>query len=101
MALLLGFRQQNTRLNHRKQALSQQAVNKIIAGDAAILARRYAGALYELAEQKKQTDAVAADLRMLKDLRESSAEFRALAKNPRLTRTQLIDIARKIAMAGK
>lgn len=81
--------------------MPQQTQNRIIAGDVAVLARRYAGALYELAEERKQLDTVATDLRTLKGLYEASPEFRAVASHPRLTRAQLADAAQKIAVAAK
>ena len=73
----------------------------IIAGDTAILARRYADALYELASEHKQLDAIAADLRMLKILARESAEFRAIAFSPRLSRTQLAKAMQEVAKLAK
>jgi F-type H+-transporting ATPase subunit delta len=69
----------------------------IIAGDTAVLARRYAQALYELADEQKQLDAVAADLRMLRNLHRDSAEFRYVATQPRLTRAQLVKSMQQVA----
>jgi F0F1-type ATP synthase delta subunit len=40
--------------------LSDQKIQ--LAGDQALLARRYAGALYELADKESAVDAVAADV---------------------------------------
>ncbi len=71
--------------------------NPIIAGDAAILARRYAGALYDLADEQKQLDAVASDLRALRILNQESAEFQYVASHPRLTRKQLVQAAQAVA----
>jgi F-type H+-transporting ATPase subunit delta len=70
---------------------------KIIAGDAAVLSRRYAGALYELAEEQKQLDTVADNLRLLATLVHESAEFQSIAAHPRLNRTQLVKAAQTIA----
>lgn len=69
----------------------------IITGDMAAVARRYAKALFELADEQKQLDAVAEDLRGLKNLARDSAEFRILAGNPHFRRTQLMKAAQKIA----
>ncbi len=83
--------------------MSQQSTattNPIIAGDAAILARRYAGALYDLAEEQKQLDAVATDLRTLRNLNQESAEFQYIAGHPRLTRKYLVQAAQAIAKAA-
>ncbi len=77
------------------------AEHRIIAGDTAILARRYAGALYELAADQKQLDTVTADLRMLRILARESAEFRSIAFNPRLSRTQLMKAMQEIAKSAK
>ncbi len=79
-----------------------EAVEKtIIAGDDAVLARRYAGALYDLASEQKQLDAVAGDLRGLKQLLRESAEFRAIAAHPRLSRDQLVAMVKQVADIAK
>lgn len=57
---------------------------KILAGDGAILARRYASALYELAEEKKVVDAVAADFLAIQGAIDSNVQFRIMATHPRL-----------------
>ena len=80
---------------------SKPESNPIIAGDAAILARRYAGALYTLAEEEKQLDAVATDLRSLKVIEQGSSEFRSIAHHPRLTRAQLIKAMEQVSKAAK
>jgi len=69
----------------------------IVAGEMATVVRRYAHALYELAAEQKQLDAVTGDLRALEKLAQESAEFRAVAQNPRLRRAQLVNAVRKIA----
>ncbi|HKK30988.1 MAG TPA: F0F1 ATP synthase subunit delta [Alphaproteobacteria bacterium] len=51
-------------------------------GPASGLAERYAGALYELADEAKTLDQVADDLRSLKALYEESADFRRLIRSP-------------------
>jgi F-type H+-transporting ATPase subunit delta len=75
----------------------QTTATKVIAGDAAILARRYAGALYDLAEEQKQLDAVASDLRALRILNQESAEFQYISAHPRLTRKNLVQAAQAVA----
>jgi F-type H+-transporting ATPase subunit delta len=72
-----------------------------VAGDSAVLARRYAGALYDLAGEEKALDAVAEDLRGLKTLLRESAEMRSLAAHPRYTRAQLVGAVQKISAAAK
>lgn len=57
---------------------------KVIAGEEAVLARRYATALYDLAHEKKAVDAVAADLEALREGIEASPHFRIMATHPRL-----------------
>jgi F-type H+-transporting ATPase subunit delta len=69
------------------------------AGNA--LGRRYADALFELAEEQGQLDVVAADLRRLKNLAEKNAEFKRLAAHPRLTRADLVESMRQVATAAK
>jgi F-type H+-transporting ATPase subunit delta len=73
----------------------------ISSGDGAILAKRYAGALYDLADEQKQLDAVAADLRMLYSLHNSSAEFRYISSQPRLSRAQLFKAMQAISTSAK
>jgi F-type H+-transporting ATPase subunit delta len=73
----------------------------IVSGNPAVLAGRYADALYALADEQKEIDAVAADMRTLTVLQRESAEFRHLAHNPRLTRNELTKIAKQVASAAK
>jgi F-type H+-transporting ATPase subunit delta len=80
--------------------MSQEATNPIASGNAAILARRYADALYDLAGEQKQLDAVAGDLRLLNRLQRESAEFRYIAHQPRLTRTQLVKAMQQVAASA-
>ncbi|MDP9127933.1 MAG: F0F1 ATP synthase subunit delta [Pseudomonadota bacterium] len=80
--------------------MPQDIASPVIAGDSAILARRYAGALYDLAEEKKQLDTVAADLRVLRRIRLESPEFQLIANNPRLSRTHLVQAAQRTATAA-
>ncbi len=77
--------------------MSQSVERKLVSGEAAILARRYAGAFYELAEQEKCLDAVANDLRTLQTVADSNANFIAIANHPRLTRAQLVKVAESLS----
>jgi F-type H+-transporting ATPase subunit delta len=72
-----------------------------ISGDAAILARRYANALYELADEAGQLDAVAEELRAVRGLLQDSSEFREMTKNPRLKRSELVVAMEKVASTAK
>ncbi len=65
---------------------------KIIAGAGAQLARRYALALLELAEEKKSVDAVAADLQALQDAITGDKLFEIFAKHPRLPSAQAVKV---------
>ena len=69
--------------------MQDQAHQLIVTGDAALIARRYANALYELAQDQKKLDIVAQDLRKLKTYFYECPELRMLAAQPRLTRQQL------------
>lgn len=80
--------------------MPQDIASPIIAGEAAVLARRYAGALYDLAAEQKQLDTVAADLRALRRLRQESQEFQFISSQPRLTRAQLVRAAQQTAAAA-
>lgn len=72
-----------------------------VSGNAAILARRYADAFYDLAEDEKLLDTVAADLRVLLQIAGSNAEFISIANHPRLTRAQLVQVAETLATTLK
>ncbi len=52
------------------------------------LAGRYATALYELADEAKALDSVAADLKTLKSLIDESADLRRLISSPLIPRAQ-------------
>lgn len=52
------------------------------------LAARYAAALFELADEAKQLDSVAADLKTVKAMIEESADLRRLVRSPVLTRAE-------------
>lgn len=80
-----------------KPQTSQTEKHSPIAGEAAILAQRYAGAFYELADEQKQLDAVAADLRALRVINQESAEFQYLAKHPRLARSVMVKAVQALA----
>ena len=64
--------------------MSETHMPKILAGEAAVLARRYASALYDLAHEKKAVDVVDADLAALQEAIDSSPLFRIMATHPRL-----------------
>ncbi|HEV8015348.1 MAG TPA: F0F1 ATP synthase subunit delta [Stellaceae bacterium] len=52
------------------------------------LGERYATALYELADEQKTLDSVAADLRALRELIDESADLRRLIRSPVLSRAE-------------
>ena len=58
------------------------------AGAESGLAERYAGALYELADERKCLDQVAGDLRGFRDLMVESADLRRLVLSPVLSRDE-------------
>jgi len=62
------------------------------------VAERYSAALFELAEQKSQLDAVAADLKTLKGMIASSDDLRRLLKSPVLGRA---DQSKAVAALGQ
>jgi F-type H+-transporting ATPase subunit delta len=61
-----------------------------VAGDEAILARRYVDALYALADHEDLVDVVATDLRGLRRLWDESAEWRFIAEDPRLSGEEVL-----------
>ncbi len=65
------------------------------------IAGRYAHALYELAEEGRELDAVAGDLRALKGMIESSQDLRRLTRSPLISRRdQAKAMAALLAQAG-
>ena len=52
------------------------------------LAARYAAALLELADEAKQLDSVAADLKTVRGMIDGSADLRRLLRSPVLTRVE-------------
>jgi len=52
------------------------------------LAERYGAALFDLADERKEFDAVAADLQALRAMLRDSAEFRRLIRSPVLSREE-------------
>ena len=76
------------------------AANLPLAGEQAILARRYVGALYALAEQEGAVDAVAADLLNLRVLWSESPEWRFVACDPRLSHESVAKAAEQVARSA-
>ncbi|MGE0109191.1 MAG: ATP synthase F1 subunit delta [Bdellovibrionales bacterium] len=74
---------------------------KAVAGKGPILARRYAVALLELAEEKKLTDSVMTDLEALGEAIEGNRSFRILAAHPRCHRKMVVDVMTKLASVAK
>jgi F-type H+-transporting ATPase subunit delta len=52
------------------------------------LAERYAAALFDLADERRMLDSVAADLRQLRDMLQASGDFLRLIRSPILSRDQ-------------
>lgn len=73
----------------------------IIAGENAVLARRYAHALYELAAEKNQLDDVAEDLREFRKAVKGNADYHKLVHNPGLTRLHLIKAVNQLSVHMK
>jgi len=79
--------------------LPKQQALTIATGDAALIARRYALALYELAQEQNKLETIAGDLRLLKLCLQENAEFGILASQPRLSRTQIGQALAKLTAA--
>ena len=71
-----------------------------VAGEQAILARRYAGALVDLAEKEGAVDTVADAMAGLRRLWQESAEWRFVATDPRLDLDTLVQAAAQVAAAA-
>lgn len=68
-----------------------------VAGENALLASRYVGALYGLAEQDGVVDELLADMFILRDLWKESAEWRFVATNPRFSNEFVCAAAEQVA----
>jgi F-type H+-transporting ATPase subunit delta len=77
--------------------VSKSNAVKVISGDSAVLARRYAHALYLLASEKNALDEVAEDLLKIQPIVQENAEFRVVARHPRLTRAKAEEAVRAVA----
>jgi F-type H+-transporting ATPase subunit delta len=69
---------------HHNHLNGETFVGALVAGDEAILSRRYIDALYALAKEEDLIDVVATDLRGLRQVWAESAEWRFIASDPRL-----------------
>lgn len=74
---------------------------KIIAGELAIVARRYAQAIVELAESKNQIDQVETDLAALEEAVAGNALFRKMASHPRLPKAEVAGVIKEVAAQAK
>ncbi len=87
-------------LNQTQQKHVEQRAAAPIASDATMLARRYASALYDLATEREQVDAVAKDLTALRDMVHNSPEFRLAATQPRMARAEMTKAMQAIAVSA-
>jgi F-type H+-transporting ATPase subunit delta len=74
---------------------------KVIAGKQAVLARRYAAALLELAQEKNVVEAVESDMRALQEAIEANPRFRVMVTHPRLPLAEILKTVEKIIVASK
>lgn len=81
--------------------LQQKKVATPVSGPEAVLARRYALALYHLAVEKGQIDAVSGDIAALRPALADDATFARLAHDPRLTTTQRIQAMQAVAAGAQ
>lgn len=72
-----------------------------IAGERAILARRYAIALFELAQDRNVVEAVAGDMLVMQQAIDGDAHYHAMASHPRLSSTKVQQVVKAVAEAGK
>lgn len=81
--------------------MPEAEVPHVIAGPSAVLARRYAAALYDMAEDSQQLEAVTADMRVLREQIAHNPDFQRISRNPRLTRSELVAIAKELSATLK
>lgn len=86
---------------HRKANVSKPNAAKKSSAESVVLARRYAKALFELADGQSRLDAVSADMLAIRKLLGDCAEFRRLTVSPLVTCEQAAQGVRSIAEIGK
>lgn len=80
-----------------EKPVSESSSKKILTGDSAILAKRYASALYELAAESNQVDAIAGEVVELRSLYRDNKDFRQLIGYPLASRAKLTEIMQQVA----
>ena len=80
--------------------MSESVSSHRLTGAWAVLARRYALALYELAEANHQVDAVATEMRQLKDFVKQTPDFNRVVTDRRVKRAQMMTMIQQIAKAA-
>ncbi len=73
----------------------------VIAGETAVLARRYATALFELATEKKILKEVAEDLEAMQQVIDGDKKFHVMAAHPRIPAEQIKKVVKAIADGAK
>lgn len=73
----------------------------ILIGDVARVVQRYAGALYDLAQEQSLLETVAADIEFLRVLFHESSEFQHIVCHPHLTNAQSAEALKKVADVAK
>ena len=81
--------------------MSASQTPKIISGELAVVARRYAQAIAELAESKKQVELVEADLLALEEAVVGNAMFQKMAAHPRLPKDKIFNVIKEVAAQAK
>jgi F-type H+-transporting ATPase subunit delta len=81
--------------------VSEKHLPKVVAGENAVLAQRYALALLELAEERNVTDVVSGDLDVLEEAVTGNPDFRLIAKHPRFHTDKVYAAVEDMAGAGR
>ena len=76
-------------------------VSSPVSGDNAVLVERYISALFSLAEEEGDVDAIVSDMLNLRTLWNESPEWRFIASDPRLNCESVMEIVKKVAETAK
>ncbi len=88
-------------MSQAEQKHDEQRAAGVTAGDRAVLARRYGGALFDLAAEQGHIDTVAKNLVALRDMQKNSPEFRMATTQPRLARAEMVKAMQALTASAK
>ncbi len=86
-------------MSESEKTAKKAHLSHVFAGEGAVLARRYAAALFDLANKGGAIESVAADLRAIQEAIDSDPHFHAMAAHPRLSAEKVAQVVAKVSDA--